>query len=41
VTAVAVHYKPKAEFTGKDNVVIDVDYKTGAVKRFNYNIGVR
>lgn len=41
VTAVAVLYKSKAEFTGKDNVVIDVDYKTGTVKRFNYKITVR
>lgn len=37
----AVLYKSKAEFTGKDNVVIDVDYKTGTVKRFNYKITVR
>lgn len=41
VTAIAVHYKPKGDFKGKDNVVIDVDYKTGTVKRFNYKITVR
>jgi hypothetical protein len=41
VSAVAVFYKSKAEFTGKDNVVIDVDYKTGLVKRFSYQIIAR
>jgi hypothetical protein len=41
VTAIAVHYTPKGDFKGKDNVVIDVDFKTGTVKRFNYKITVR
>jgi hypothetical protein len=41
VTAIAVHYKPKEDFKGNDKVVIDVDYKTGTVKRFNYKITVR
>lgn len=41
VQAVGVFYKSKAEFTGKDNVVIDVDFKSGTVRRFNYKITVR
>jgi hypothetical protein len=41
VTAVGVFYKSKEGFTGKDNVVIDVDFKNGNVRRFNYKITVR
>jgi hypothetical protein len=41
VTAVGVFYKSKEGFTGKDNVAIDVDFKNGTVRRFNYKITVR
>jgi hypothetical protein len=41
VKAAAVFYKSKPGFTGSDNVVIDVDFKTGVVRRFNYKITVR
>lgn len=41
VKAVGVFYKSKAGYTGSDNVVIDVDFKTGVVSRFNYKITVR
>jgi hypothetical protein len=41
VNAVGVFYKSKDGFTGKDNVVIDVDFKNGTVRRFNYKITVR
>lgn len=41
VNAVGVFYKSKEGFAGKDNVVIDVDFKNGTVRRFNYKITVR
>jgi hypothetical protein len=41
VDAVGVHYKSKADFTGADNTVIDVDFKNGTVRRFNFKITVR
>jgi hypothetical protein len=41
VQAIGVFYKSKDGFTGKDNVVIDVDFKAGTVRRFNYRISVR
>ncbi len=41
VKAAAVFYKSKAGYTGSDDVVIDVDFKTGVVRRFEYKITVR
>ena len=41
VKAVAVFYNLKAGYTGDDNAVIDVDFKTGQVRRFSYKITVR
>lgn len=41
VNAVGVFYKSKEGFTGKDNIAIDVDFKNGTVRRFNYKITVR
>jgi hypothetical protein len=41
VKAMGVFYKSKAGYTGADNVVIDIDFKTGVVRRFNYKITVR
>lgn len=41
VDAVGVHYKSKADFTGADNIVIDVDIKSGTVRRFSFKITVR
>jgi hypothetical protein len=41
VKAMAVYYKSKPGYTGADSVVIDMDFKTGVVRRFNYKITVR
>jgi hypothetical protein len=41
VSAVAVYYSAKAEFTGSDEMVIDVDFRNGTVRRFIYAITVR
>jgi hypothetical protein len=41
VSAVAVHYKPTAEFVGGDNLVVDVDFRNGTVRRYIYAINVR
>ena len=41
VNAVAVYYKPKDEFAGDDEMVIDVDFKNGRVRRYVYAITVR
>ncbi|HZP79036.1 MAG TPA: hypothetical protein VFB45_23065 [Pseudolabrys sp.] len=41
VQAVGVYYKAKAEYTGDDAMVIDVDFKHGYIKRFVYAISVR
>jgi hypothetical protein len=40
VDAVAVFYKSKSDFAGADKVVLDVDFKAGAVKRFIYAINI-
>ncbi len=41
VDAVAVFYKSRSDFTGMDNVVLDVDFKAGSIKRFIYAIDIR
>lgn len=41
VSAVAVHYKPTAEFVGSDDLVVDVDFRNGTVRRYIYAIGGR
>ena len=41
VNAVAIYYKPKDEFAGDDEMVVDVDFKNGTVRRFVYAITVR
>jgi hypothetical protein len=41
VSALAIYYTAKAEFTGSDEMVIDVDFKNGSVRRFVYAITVR
>lgn len=41
VGAVAVIYKPEAEFTGNDGLVVDVDFRNGSVRRYVYAISVR
>jgi hypothetical protein len=41
VNAVAVYYKPKPDFTGLDQMGIDVDYHDGTVRRYIYMITVR
>ena len=41
VSAIAVFYKPNAEYTGTDDMVIDTDYHDGNVSRFVYAITVR
>jgi hypothetical protein len=40
VQAVGVFYKAK-EDTGRDKLVLDVDFKNGTVKRFSYSVDVR
>lgn len=39
--ALAVLYKPNAGYTGTDNVVVDVDFHMGNMRRINYRITVR
>ena len=41
VNAVAIYYKPKDEFAGDDEMVVDVDFKDGNVRRYLYAITVR
>ena len=41
VSAVAVYYSAKPDFTGNDKMVVDVDFKNGTVRRFFYAIVVR
>jgi len=41
VDAVGVFYKSKADYTGEDSMVVDVDFKSGSVRRFSYKIIVR
>lgn len=41
VDAVGVFYKSKPDFTGEDGLVVDVDFRTGTVRRFSYKIMVR
>jgi hypothetical protein len=41
VNAVAIYYKPGADFTGTDDMMIDVDFKDGHVRRYVYAISVR
>lgn len=41
VDAVAVFYKSRSDFTGKDKIVLDVDFKAGSIKRFIYAIDIR
>ena len=41
VSAVGIYYKSKAEFTGTDNIVVDVDFRNGTVRRYIYRITVR
>jgi hypothetical protein len=37
----ALFYKSRDGFTGQEKITVDVDYKTGTVKRFVYSIAVR
>lgn len=41
VHALGVFYKPNPDATGMDTLVVDVDFKNGRVRRFNYKITVR
>jgi hypothetical protein len=41
VQALAIFYKPNAGYTGGDNVVVDVDFHMGSVRRLTYKITVR
>jgi hypothetical protein len=41
VQALAIFYKPNAGNTGADNVVVDVDFHMGSVRRHTYKITVR
>jgi len=41
VQALAIFNKPNAGYTGADNVVVDVDFHMGTVRRLTYKITVR
>jgi hypothetical protein len=41
VTAIGVFYKSNADYVGQDSIVIDVDFKDGTVRRYNFKITVR
>lgn len=41
VAAVGVFYKSNVDYVGQDGIVIDVDFKDGTVRRYNYKISVR
>jgi len=41
VQAFGVFYKSNDGFTGRDKIVLDVDFKSGTVRRFVYDISVR
>ena len=41
VTAVGVFYKSKAGFNGEDTMAIDVDFKSGFIRHYDYKITVR
>jgi hypothetical protein len=41
IEARAVFYKPKDGFAGEDHFTIDVDFKTGKIERFSYDMRVR
>jgi len=41
VQALAIFYKPNAGYTGADNIVVDVDFHMGSVRRLTYKITVR
>lgn len=41
VQAVGVYYKAKADFSGSDEMVIDVDFNHGKVRRFVYAITIQ
>jgi hypothetical protein len=41
VQALAIIYKPNAGYVGTDDVVMDVDFHMGGVRRVNYKITVR
>jgi hypothetical protein len=41
VDAMGLFYKSNEKFTGRDQITVDVDFKTGTVRRFIYTIDVR
>lgn len=41
IEARAVFYKPKDGFAGEDHFTIDVDFRTGKIERFSYDMRVR
>jgi hypothetical protein len=41
VDAMGLFYKSSEKFAGRDRITVDVDYKTGTVRRFIYTIDVR
>lgn len=40
VQALAFYYKPNADFIGEDEIVVDIDYRNGTVRRYDYAISV-
>lgn len=41
VAALGVFYKSNADYVGPDTMVVDVDFKSGTVRRFIFKINVR
>jgi hypothetical protein len=41
ILTIAVFYKSNDGYVGPDDVVIDVDFRNGTIRRFNYKITVR
>jgi hypothetical protein len=41
VNAVAVYYTARDAFTGSESMIIDVDFRNGTVRRYDYAISVR
>ena len=40
-TGVGLYYTSREEFAGQEKFMIDIDYKTGTIRRFNYIVDVR
>ena len=41
IDAVTAYYTSREDFTGQDRMAVDVDYKAGIIRRYNYIVRVR